>query len=86
MSMNVRERAAYAAWKRACAAAQEGEPRERCGTLLGLAGITVLLIGLTNLGGARADSGPAMPKHDIANGKATLLDQQAARPAQPFKP
>jgi hypothetical protein len=60
MSMSVKERAAYAAWKRACAtAAQEGEPREcACGTLLGLAALVVLLIGLMGLGGAKAARNP----------------------------
>jgi hypothetical protein len=56
--MSTKERAAYAAWKGACAAmAQEGGPREwSCGTLLGLAALVVLLIGLMDLGGAKADA------------------------------
>jgi hypothetical protein len=63
VSMSEKERAAYATWKRACAAAREEEPsnRERCGTLLGLAAVTVLLIGLMGLGGARADEKSCRP-------------------------
>jgi hypothetical protein len=74
--MSPQERAAYDAWKRACAAAQEGEtqPRERCGTLLGLAAVTVVLIVGVWGGGARADDGPSIPRYDVDGACAAYVD------------
>jgi hypothetical protein len=75
MSMNVRERAAYAAWKSARVEAQEAESpgeRRRCGTLLGLAALTVILVGLISLGGAKADSGLPAAEPALSAGSGAL--------------
>jgi hypothetical protein len=81
MSMSRKERAAYAAWKRACAAVQEEEAQKvgDCGTLIGLIAVTVVLVLALMAGGARA----AQAESGLLSIDAQAQEQQPIDPETP---